>query len=244
MRVAVLGDIHGNLRALEAVLSDVKISDVDQFIFLGDLVYNGLDPQLCFDLLMETKPLVCIKGNSDEYLEQIPSFTVKNKEDEQLLKLYKYSAIRLRDGAKAAVAAFKESERLDLEGISFLACHGSPYSNTECLLERKPFAPLLSKRLATEKVDVVLSAHTHVPADFSREGIRFINPGAVGYSFDGDTRPSWALLTLDKGVMNVKIKRVEYEINRYKMEVEHAIQSFPLFKGLLYALDHGRMLIP
>ncbi|NLV60508.1 MAG: hypothetical protein GXY63_02670, partial [Spirochaetales bacterium] len=54
----------------------------------------------------------------------------------------------------------------------------------------------------------------------------------------------WALLTLDKGVMNVKIKRVEYEINRYKMEVEHAIQSFPLFKGLLYALDHGRMLIP
>ena len=187
MRVAVLGDIHGNLRALEAVLSDVKTSDVDQLIFLGDLVYNGLDPQLCFDLLMETKPLVCIKGNSDEYLEQIATFTVKDKDDAQLLKLYKYTAIRLQDEAKAAVAAFKDSAHLDLEGISFLACHGSPLPNTEALTERKPFAPLLSKQLAAEKVDVVLSAYTHVPADFSREGIRFINPGAVGYSFDGDT---------------------------------------------------------
>jgi len=241
MRVAVLGDIHGNLRALEAVLSDVKTCDVDQFIFLGDLVYNGLDPQLCYDLLMATKPMVTIKGNSDEYLEQIPTFTIRNKEDEQLLKLYKYTAIRMSDEAKRAVAAFKDREYLDLEGVTFLACHGSPYSNTEGLFERKPFAPLLSKQLAAEKVDVVLSAHTHLPADFSREGIRFINPGAVGFSFDGDTRPSWALLTLDKGVMSAKIRRVEYDINRYKMEVEHAIQSFPLFKALLYALDHGRM---
>ena len=244
MKVAVLGDIHGNLRALEAVLADVKTSDVDQSIFLGDLVYNGLDPQLCYDLLMETKPLVCIKGNTDEYLEHIPTFVTKNQDDEQLLKLYKYTSIRMEDEAKATVAAFKARENLDLDGVSVLACHGSPYSSTEGIFERTPFAPLLSKQLATEKVDVVLNAHTHVPADFTRDGIRFINPGAIGYSFDGDTRPSWALLTIEKGVVTTRIRRVEYDINRYKIEVEHAIQSFPLFKGLLYALDHGRMMSP
>ena len=243
MRVAVLGDIHGNLRALEAVLADIKTCDVDQFIFLGDLVFNGLDPQLCYDLLMEKSPLVCIKGNSDEYMERIAGFKAKSADDEQLLKFYKYTSIRMKKEAKEAMAGFKDVEYLELEGVSLLACHGSPYSNTEGLYEKKPFAPLLSKELAGEKVDVILSAHTHVPADFNREGIRFINPGAVGYSFDGDTRPSWALLTIDKGVMTAKYRRVEYDINRYKMEVEHAIQSFPLFSSLLYALDHGKMMV-
>ncbi len=241
MRVAVLGDVHGNFRALESVLADIKSCDVDQVIFLGDLVYNGLDPQLCYDLLMDRKPLVTIKGNTDAYLERIATFKVNNTADEQLLKLYKYTSIRMYDKAKEAVAAFKDREYLDLDGVSILACHGSPYANDEALYEKKPFAPLLAKNIANEKADVILCAHTHIPADFNREGIRFINPGAVGYSFDGDTRPSWALLTIEKGVMGIKFRRVEYDINRYKMEVEHAIQSFPLFEALLYSLEHAKM---
>jgi putative phosphoesterase len=241
MRVAVLGDIHGNLRAMEAVLADARTNDVEQFIFLGDLVYNGLDPQHCYDALMAVKPMVCIKGNSDGYLEDIPTFTVNNENDKQLLKFYKYTSIRMLEDAKASVAEFLPVKRFDLEGVTFLACHGSPYSDTEGLYATEPFDPVLAKKLANEKVDVVLCAHTHVPADFNRNGIRFINPGAVGFSLDGDTRASWALLTIEKGVMTVKIKRVEYDINRYKAEVEHAIQSFPLFSGLLHALENGRM---
>ena len=71
MRLAVLGDIHGNIRAFEAVLNDAKASKADQVIFLGDLVVMGLDPQLCFDLLMEQNPLVMIKGNTDVYRSRL-----------------------------------------------------------------------------------------------------------------------------------------------------------------------------
>ena len=38
MRVGLLADIHGNAPALEAVLRDPAMSEVDQLIILGDLV--------------------------------------------------------------------------------------------------------------------------------------------------------------------------------------------------------------
>lgn len=239
MRVAVFGDIHGNLRALEAVLADARAHDIDHYIFLGDLIYNGLDPQLCFDRLMQIQPLITIKGNSDWYIEQIPTFTPRTAEEKQLLKFYKYTSIRMGKQSREKVATFSSAERVELGGVSFLACHGSPYDDTEGLYADRPFAPLLSKKLSLEQVDVVLSAHTHIPADFHREGLRFINPGAVGYSFDKDTRASWAMLTLNEGVMNVKFRKVEYDIKRYAEEVAHALQSFPLFAGLLHALQNA-----
>ena len=38
MRVAVLSDVHSNLRALEAVLAEIDAGGFDEIWFLGDLV--------------------------------------------------------------------------------------------------------------------------------------------------------------------------------------------------------------
>jgi len=75
MKLAVLADIHGNLRALEAVLADASQAGAEDIVFLGDLVYNGLDPQMCYELLMKYKPIVTIKGNSDELYQIFSRFT-------------------------------------------------------------------------------------------------------------------------------------------------------------------------
>ena len=42
VRLAVLSDIHGNFRALEAVLADLRDQRVEEFVCLGDVV---LGPQ-------------------------------------------------------------------------------------------------------------------------------------------------------------------------------------------------------
>src|SRR4051795_7769784 len=47
MRIAVLSDIHGNLHALDAVLSDVEREDVHEIWCLGDIVGYGADPHDC-----------------------------------------------------------------------------------------------------------------------------------------------------------------------------------------------------
>lgn len=240
MKCAVLSDIHGNLRAFEAVLSDAKACGADSYIFLGDLVFMGLDPQPCFDLLMEQKLLVTIKGNTDGNLEKIHLMSGDTNTDEHMLKLIKYADIRMKPQAKKALAAFPSSKRLELEGFSLLCCHGTPYNETEGIYQNQPLSPSLAKQLSDEKVDIVLHAHTHISADFTRNGIRFVNPGAVGYSFDGDVRASYALLTLSDGLCTAKIRRVEYDVKRYLMEVEHALQGFRLLERLQYALLHGR----
>lgn len=45
MKIAVLSDIHGNLEALETVLSDLEIQCPDRVVCLGDLVGYGPDPE-------------------------------------------------------------------------------------------------------------------------------------------------------------------------------------------------------
>lgn len=242
MKLAVLGDIHGNIRAFEAIIADAKASKADQYIFLGDLVVMGLDPQLCFDFLMEQNPLVMIKGNTDTYLENIKAFPVQNEHDAQILKLLKYTSLRMNQKAKETLSGLPEVQRLELEGISLLCCHGTPYDDTEGISRDEPFSPALSKRLAEEKVDLILSAHTHIPTDFQRDGIRFINPGAIGYSFDGDVRSSYALVDIEDSQIRCVHRRVEYDIKRYIKEVEHALEGFPLFDRLLYSLEHGKQL--
>lgn len=240
LKCAVLSDIHGNIRAFEAVLADAKASGADSVIFLGDLVFMGLDPQLCFDLLMEQKPLVTIKGNTDGNLEMIKLKTANALYDEPMVKLVKYADIRMNTQAKKKLADFLPTKHIDIEGLSLLCCHGTPYSDTEGLCQNQPFSPSLAKQLAAENVDIVLSAHTHIPADFQRDGIRYINPGAVGYSLDGDVRASYALLSISEGVATCKIRRVEYDIKRYLKEVEHASEGFKLLDRLVYALTYGR----
>ena len=42
MKVAILSDVHGNLRALENVLNSNIFKTVDKIILLGDLVDYGI----------------------------------------------------------------------------------------------------------------------------------------------------------------------------------------------------------
>jgi len=68
MKKFVIGDIHGNYKALMQCLEKSKIDyDKDKLIVLGDVV-DGL-PQVkeCVDELLKFKNLVYILGNHDEW---------------------------------------------------------------------------------------------------------------------------------------------------------------------------------
>lgn len=45
MRLAILADIHGNYRALEAVLADIGQNSVDRIVSLGDNIGYGPEPE-------------------------------------------------------------------------------------------------------------------------------------------------------------------------------------------------------
>jgi len=65
MRLAVFSDIHGNLEALEAFISDAAGRAVDHYVCLGDIVGYGASPADCFDRIDALPNLQTLLGNHD-----------------------------------------------------------------------------------------------------------------------------------------------------------------------------------
>jgi predicted phosphodiesterase len=61
---AVLGDIHGNREALEAVLARLDAQGVSRLLCVGDVVGYNADPDACADLL-RSRDAIVIAGNHD-----------------------------------------------------------------------------------------------------------------------------------------------------------------------------------
>ena len=67
MKLALLADVHANREALEAVLGHARERGSDRFLFLGDYVGYGADPEWVVETLMEMvgNGAVAILGNHD-----------------------------------------------------------------------------------------------------------------------------------------------------------------------------------
>lgn len=66
MRIAVFSDIHGNLKALKAVLGQIKEKNPDMTVFLGDIFQRGNEETECLELL-KASDITCLKGNCELY---------------------------------------------------------------------------------------------------------------------------------------------------------------------------------
>src|SRR5438034_221184 len=65
MRVAIFSDVHANLEALEAVLTDAHKRKCTHFVCLGDVVGYNANPHECVERIREMDcPIV--KGNRDD----------------------------------------------------------------------------------------------------------------------------------------------------------------------------------
>lgn len=67
-----------------------------------------------------------------------------------------------------------ESADFTVEGVHFWATHGHYYNVKYGLFD-------LDSAAREKKVDVALYGHTHIATDVVREGVRFFNPGSLGY---------------------------------------------------------------
>lgn len=68
MKIAVLSDVHGNLKALKTVIKQIKEKNADLTVFLGDVFQRGNEESECLDLLKDNG-IICLKGNCELYVE-------------------------------------------------------------------------------------------------------------------------------------------------------------------------------
>lgn len=197
MRVAALGDIHGNLPALEAVLADVARADVDAIVVPGDTI-SGPWPAECFDAVSGA---LVVRGNADrEVIERSDRFG----------PLARWSADRLGEERLARAARWPTTLEVDVEGLGrVLVCHSTPASD-EPIYTRVTPEDELDELFAGVQADLVLCGHTHVQYDRSlASGLRIVNSGSIGLPYEGRPGAYWALLGPD-----VELRRTEYDAER------------------------------
>ena len=92
MRIGILTDIHANREAFAAVLADLATRQIDQLVFLGDLVGYGPDLDWCLDQVEDlvSKGALCVRGNHDRYWP-----TPEDKLSEPARKLVDWTVNRL-----------------------------------------------------------------------------------------------------------------------------------------------------
>jgi diadenosine tetraphosphatase ApaH/serine/threonine PP2A family protein phosphatase len=229
MRIALLSDVHGNLPAFEAVLSDVEEQAAEETWCLGDLVGYGAEPDGCVQLARDRCDL-SLAGNHD---------------------LVVTGEIPISDFSASAAAAARWTQETISDGtMAYLkGLEPKDPEREPALYHASPRDPVWEYVLSTWQADecfdlmdarVAAVGHSHVALWFRRDdedkvagstaeagteldlsgGRWLVNPGGVGQPRDGDPRAAWLLL--DTSTWTAEWRRVEYPIDEAARAIEDA----------------------
>jgi len=225
MKYALISDIHANLPALEAVLTDIAgRPDVGATYHLGDLVGYAPWPDETVALL-ERAGVPGVAGNYDSTVATDYEHCGCKYEDpvqEQLSHLsYEWTRAHVSTAAKRALAALPFRVDLlpnggHLAGPRVVLVHGAPTLNTLYWTEDRSadFCLKMAGHAGAKAGDVIAFGHTHKPWHREVDGIHFVNTGSVGRPKDGDPRAGYVLLDVGAGTVAVEIVRVSYDVER------------------------------
>jgi putative phosphoesterase len=223
MRIAVLGDIHGNLSALEAALLDIAPQRPDRLAITGDLVLNGPRPGEVVRRIRELEQAgaLVIQGNTDiavadgDYAAAFPWFDEVPAAHREAAE---WAHEQLADDELDYLRRLPAERRLWVDDTLVLVCHGSPGSQTAGLPTDLD-ASTTVERVTRSDARVICCGHTHI-ADVRELGRKLIlNPGSCGYAFDGDPGAAWAMLTIDDGDPSATLHRASYDAQAVAEEV-------------------------
>ena len=241
-RLAVLSDVHGNLPALEAVLTDLRQFSVDGIIVAGD--YTGGPWPVETIRLLRSLGGWMIQGNGDADLIRYDSGDApSSRYTHRQFALMRWAYHQLDRETRAFLASLPEQCVVALDGTAPIrAVHGSPRSQTEGLAPDRDPAGL---DMALDAVDelALVCGHTHMPWMSERDGRLALNPGAVCGPLDGYLGAQYALLTWHDGRWGVAHRAVPYNLKRLPAAfVESGLlaEGGALARALLLLLVTGR----
>lgn len=204
MKLLVISDIHGNMQALDAVMSIAH----DEVICLGDIVDYGPSPGECIDLL-DKQGIPTVMGNHDnavafrmecgcgyEYKHLSVStreytWDVLNERQLGFLKKLPFSLERVENGRKLYFT------------------HGSPLSFYDYIRPDTP-EEVIRGYIRGLDAEFIFVGHSHTPFVRKIGDVTLVNPGSVGQPRDEDNRASCAVFDTD--TLRTEIIRVRYDM--------------------------------
>ena len=231
MKYGVLSDVHGNLEALEAVLHGLQQAGVTQYIFCGDLVGYGPDPEACVQTYLQLASAgqaVSVLGNHDAIFIH-PELQEYFNAD-ALLAL-DWSAQQLSKKSIRAISYLPEI----IQRENFAVVHGTPRDPIkEYFFSSAQFHHMYSNWNG----QILLVGHTHIPffmlgndqvchvhtvtqqqTLLLENKVRYvINPGSVGKPRDNDARAAFGIWDSDRGEFHFLRQSYPYAKTQAKMK--------------------------
>jgi putative phosphoesterase len=212
MKVALIGDVHANLHALEATLGAIHDHDIEAIWDVGDIVGYGAFPDEVVHRLRKEQVLSVV-GNLDRkvlaFKQNKADWRKKKRAEEYQALKWAYESLSKKN--RKFLRFLSREIRMKVKGRRVLVTHGSPDSDKEGLTQDTSTERL--RELAhMAKAEVIVCGHSHVPFVREVEDVWFINPGSVGMPGDGDPRASYAVVRFTSGQIEVQHFRVEYDV--------------------------------
>lgn len=222
MRIAVISDIHGNMDALQAVLSDIDRSDIETTICLGDNIGYGPQPDEVVHAIRRLK-IPCLLGNHELAVIDNKLLSWFNADAQKSLRR---TIELLSDDSRRFIKGLYPSH-IDF-GCRFV--HGFPPDSAFLYLFQASEGKL-RRTFAQMQERICFVGHTHdlsiiefdghiVTAGLLSRGITrlneqsryIINIGSVGQPRDGNNRAKYLILDTSKNTIDVRY--IPYDIAR------------------------------
>ena len=244
MKIGVFSDVHSNLEALNACLARYEQEGVDHFIYCGDIIGYGPDPEECVKKISSLNLLACVLGNHDAVfvqpeLEMLFNYDAKIALDENKKHLSEKSIRYLT--ALPTVA----------RGEGFTAVHGTPNEPI-----KEYFSSCAQFRASYDKWQgkICFVGHSHLPfyirgtqnscviylckredatVHLSDKMRYVLNPGSVGKPRDLNPHASFSIWDTEKNTFRFIRQPYDFTLTQKKMQE----RKFPAF--LINSVAHG-----
>ncbi len=228
MKIAILGDIHANLEALQTVLADAESEQVNEYLSVGDIVGYGPNPKECLHIIRDQLKCPCVRGNHDHLASANLSTMSFNPIAAEAIG---WTREQLDDADKKFLADLR-LVRLVHDFTLVHATLDMPQS-WGYVFDRLAAASSMSYQTTS----ICFFGHTHVPLAFIKEGpVRtehgwstveikpgcryFINVGSIGQPRDGNPKTSYVIYDTD--AKRIQIKRLDYDIAAVQYKIRQA----------------------
>jgi diadenosine tetraphosphatase ApaH/serine/threonine PP2A family protein phosphatase len=226
MRIALFGDIHANLEALDAVLADAASQGVTDYVCIGDIVGYNADPSACLDIIRDMQCSV-VKGNHDEDASGNHSLDSMNPIAAAALEWTRHQL-------SAEQRQWLSALRMVRQVSDFTVVHSTLDQPSHWNYVTNRFDAM--SNFSYQFTQLCFHGHTHVPRVYIKsdrvqevssesvtieDGVKyFINAGSVGQPRDGDWRACYAIYDMNHRV--VVFRRVEYDIAKTQAKIRAA----------------------
>lgn len=232
MKIGVFSDVHSNLEALNACLNRLQKEQVEAYIYCGDLIGYGPNPEECVQRILALPLKGCVMGNHDAVFVE-PGLAAFFNYDAQIA-LEKTKSLL----SEASIQALRRLPQR-VQGDDFCVVHGTPFDPV-----KEYFSSCLQFRFNYNlwKGQICFVGHTHltffmeggennctvflVPEQDRTISLKpqsryIINPGSVGKPRDNNAQASFGVWDTQAHTFRFlrepyDVKTTQEKMRRYK----------------------------